>query len=517
MAQDRIYTIASPVPTYILLVMSICLCMYFCFIGVVIVRLWFYQGALGPEAEKYMIVALDHKQKVVNKELHEVAHARHNGHIVFPQVEEHLATESAANPFSDAYAIDESLPHSTSIAAITIEGADDEDEDFESFEDSNAARRYISEERRISRLPAFDQDDCGNGAEFPNVSYALTPVEEPRLRGLVETKTYLELGLRKASSLAEWLTVNKSYEETHAARNSLLARKQMECVQTETESRTACEELLDQVVKHVCLKYPEVFSRKTKNSRKYVRNEQTGKEYAIVKPFERHPLDLAARLAMDDFCIFMKDDFTRKWYLKASATLFPAGWNMRKYIGKSIDEIVDQANDPMIMWSSKLLKHLTSASSNGFPDMSNILHLYFTFDTLFTRTSTFIQTHAAKAPLSDALFIQRPVDFFSGNISNLVPSNLYVRREYQTFRLLPSSGAFVMSTRTEFNKLTDLRARWEKTELMSEIGEWDEHEARFKGRDLWMRAVRAHCEGTDVFRGDETIIDDGDLTGVGRD
>ncbi|KAH7080964.1 hypothetical protein FB567DRAFT_595290 [Paraphoma chrysanthemicola] len=515
MAQDRIYTIASPVPMYILLVMSICLCMYFCFIGVVIVRLWFYQGALGPEAEKFMIVALDHKQKVVHKEPREVANvARHNRHTVFPQVEEHPATDSAANPFSDAHTIHESLPHPPTIPAITIEGAHDEDEDFESFEDPDAARRYFAEERRISRLPAFDQDDCGDGAEFPNVPYALTPVEEPRLRGLVETKTYLELGLRKASTLSEWLNVNKSYEEIHAARNSLLARKQMECVQTEAESRTACEELLDEVVKHVCVKYPEMFSRKTKNLQKYVRNEQTGKEYAIVKPFERPPLVLAARLAMDDFCIFMKDDFTRRWYLKASATLFPAGWNMRKYIGKSIDEIVDRANDPMIMWSSTLLEVLIFASSNGFPDMSNILHLHFTNDTLFTRTSTYIQTRAAKVPLSDALFIQRPVDLFSGNISNLVPSNLYVRREFQTFRLLPSSGAVVMSTRTEFKKLTDLSVRWEKAELMSEIGEWDEHEASFKGRDLWIRAVRAHCEGTDVFRDDETVSDAGDLNVV---
>jgi hypothetical protein len=289
--------------------------MYFCFIGVVIVRLWFYRGALGPEAEKFMIVPLHRNKKKAQQQQRVASVAHSKRHTLFPHIEEHHTAVTDADPFSDAHAIDQSLPHFTNIPAITIEGADDEEENFNDFEDPAQARRYIAEQRRISRLPAFDQDDCGDGTEFPDVPYALNPVEEPRWGGLSETKTYLQLGLRKASSMAEWLTMDKSYNELHAARNSLLVRKQMECVQTEADARAACEELLEQVVKHLCVKYPDYFSQNTKNLRKYIRNEQTGKEYAVVKPFERHPLELSARLAIDDFCIFIKDDFTRKWYL----------------------------------------------------------------------------------------------------------------------------------------------------------------------------------------------------------
>lgn len=50
---------------------------------------------------------------------------------------------------------------------------------------------------------------------------------------------------------------------------------------------------------------------------------------------------------------------------------------------------------------------------------------------------------------------------------------------------------------------------------MDEVNGWDEHEARFKGRDLWLRAIRAHCEGTDVFHDDQTVIDAGDMTVIG--
>jgi hypothetical protein len=73
-----------------------------------------------------------------------------------------------------------------------------------------------------------------------------------------------------------------------------------------------------------------------------------------------------------------------------------------------------------------------------------------------------------------------------------------------------------MSTRTEFRKLVDLSTRREKTQLMDEVNGWDEHEARFKGRDLWLRAIRAHCEGTDVFHDDQTVIDAGDMTVIGE-
>lgn len=58
-------------------------------------------------------------------------------------------------------------------------------------------------------------------------------------------------------------------------------------------------------------------------------------------------------------------------------------------------------------------------------------------------------------------------------------------------------------------KLTELEDRKGRRELMSEIAAWDEEEALFKGRDLWMRAVRSWCEGTEVWHDDRTVIDAG--------
>ena len=139
---------------------------------------------------------------------------------------------------------------------------------------------------------------------------------------------------------------------------------------------------------------------------------------------------------------------------------------------------------------------------------------------LYSRTSTFIQTRPStpKNPsLTSTLFIQRPQDFFSGSIGNLAPENLYVRREFQNFRLLLQSGAVVMSTRTELIPLKQVRSREGKKELMEEFGQWTDEEETFKGKSLWIHAVRSWCEGGDAFRDDRTVFEAGDGTVVGDD
>jgi hypothetical protein len=72
-----------------------------------------------------------------------------------------------------------------------------------------------------------------------------------------------------------------------------------------------------------------------------------------------------------------------------------------------------------------------------------------------------------------------------------------------------------MTTRTELSRLTELENRKGKRELMDEVGAWGEEEAVWKGRDVWIRAVRGWCEGREVWHDDRTVVDAGDLTMVG--
>ncbi|KAH7406790.1 hypothetical protein DE146DRAFT_786591 [Phaeosphaeria sp. MPI-PUGE-AT-0046c] len=464
-----------PAPMYILLILAICLCAYL---------FW-----------KFLIIPL-HRKKQSQAQ---AAASNNNRTTAFPEAA-HL-TDSHTNPLPDTRNESVPRPRFTAIPAVRVQDPEgDYDDSFAiEYEDPERVRRYVAEENRISRLPPFNQDDCGNGSEFPEVPYANKPIEALPLIGLIGTKSNLQLGLAKMSSMGKWLTIDNSYIELHEARTSLLDRKLEDCVQVKRDGEAACDELMEQVVHNLCIKYPHHFSTKTKQRRKHVRNELASAEYSLTRPFDCHPLALCVRLAVEDFSVFVKDDFTLQWYLQASATLFPAGWTVFNYIGKSLSAIINNVNGPMPLWA----------------DLPVVFDFIRTPQTLFMRKSTFIQTRNIETPLFSSLFIQRPADFFSGNIYSLLPINLYIRYEHQTFRMLPRTGAIVMSTRTELKKLTELDGRREKEELMGEIWGWDQEEATFKGRDLWIRAVRSWCEGREVWHDDRTVMSPGDLTTVG--
>jgi hypothetical protein len=92
------------------------------------------------------------------------------------------------------------------------------------------------------------------------------------------------------------------------------------------------------------------------------------------------------------------------------------------------------------------------------------------------------------------MFIQEPKDFFSGNLSSLLPQHIIIRREHQIFRRLPKTGAIVFSTRTELKKLTELDVDGRR-DLVNEIRGWDREVATRKGLELWQRTVFGWCEG----------------------
>jgi hypothetical protein len=300
-----------PAPLYVLLVLAVCLCVFFFWIGTVCLRLWFYQGALGPVAQKFLIIPHHRKQKSSQRPTTQ----SNNRMTIFPEVA-HLAGPHS-NPFSDEYEIPESKPYFTTIPAITIEDTDNyfDDSFVNEFEDPARARAYVTEQLRISRLPALTQDDCGDGSEFDYIPYATNPVDLQSARRLGGTMTYLQLGLRKVNSMGQWLTVDNSYIEHHEARTSILDRKQTECIQVRLDGEEACEELMDQVVQHLCVKYSDHFNTKMKNRRLSIRNELSSEDISLTRPFSYQPIEICARLAVEDLNIFVRNDFTRQWYL----------------------------------------------------------------------------------------------------------------------------------------------------------------------------------------------------------
>lgn len=105
------------------------------------------------------------------------------------------------------------------------------------------------------------------------------------------------------------------YESRKPRYALLLSEEDAECIQIKGDAEDACEELLQETVKSLVAKYPENFSIKTINRRKHIRNAITKEEWSLVRPFDCHPLEMCARLAMEDYNILVKGEFTQQYYL----------------------------------------------------------------------------------------------------------------------------------------------------------------------------------------------------------
>jgi hypothetical protein len=51
-----------------------------------------------------------------------------------------------------------------------------------------------------------------------------------------------------------------------------------------------------------------------------------------------------------------------------------------------------------------------------------------------------------------------------------------------------------MTTRTELSRLLEVESQADKAKLMDEVMSWKEYEASFKGRELWITALKGWCE-----------------------
>ncbi|KAL6707516.1 hypothetical protein ACN47E_004086 [Coniothyrium glycines] len=466
-----------------LLALSIFINGYFFWIGTVFVRLYFYRGALGPQPYKIIIIPDRFRQRCFEHDL--------------DADDSNFKKGSSDHPYDDyrdtmiSTAIE--LDRLSQVPTLNVQDADDLEDIYDP-----KVRAYFTEECRISQLPAFDQDDCGDGSEFRDLPFALEPVETQDTHAstasaLERTADHLRLGLSMVDR-EDWLRIDNAYIEYHSMRDSILARAQPECIQFLREADDACEELLQEVVDFLVTKYPEHFSVRKRQRRRYIRNELTQEDFSLDRPHEHHPLEICARLATEDFQILTRGDFTMQWYLQASATLFPAGHLMRRHLGKSLDAIVNDTQSAITIWKD-------------FPEICRLpaFSPYSFAPSLLRRTEIYIQTRPHNQPTSAHFHMRRPADLFAGQLFDLRPSNLHVRHEHQTFRRLPRSGAMVMSTRTELQKLTDLSIH-ESRELLKEIEAWDEGAAAIKGRDLWITAVEGYCFGKPIFRDDATVF-----------
>ncbi len=171
--------------------------------------------------------------------------------------------------------------------------------------------------------------------------YVLPPLQ-PR------TSTKSSMGLKRLDEF-NWLTLDECYLPENAIRNSFLNTARQSVLQCLPVSMSACYETLELVSIFLSTRFPQHFSLTSSTTSPMIHNHLTGEIFPIGSEC-KDPFGTAARLAMEDFNILMKNPETGDYHLQASATLFPAGWKLEERIGTTMANL----HRPVPKWREDL-------------------------------------------------------------------------------------------------------------------------------------------------------------------
>ncbi|KAF8867146.1 hypothetical protein BDZ45DRAFT_700125 [Acephala macrosclerotiorum] len=275
----------------------------------------------------------------------------------------------------------------------------------------------------------------------------------------------MAMGLKRLDH-SNWLTLDSSYLPEHSLRLALLASRHADIVQCLPGSLASCHEVLSLVTNFLASRFPQHYSIVTKPDGSHIENHLTGEAYLIGEKCE-NPLEVAAKLAMEDFSVLVRYPETGEYHLRASATLFPAGWKLQERIGYSMARL----HGPVPAWKEKL-----GANVNKYFD-------HLSSKTAMERTNLFVQT-------TPDLFQDAPE---APPSKPLTARDLIVRRERQTFIRLEKTDAVLFTVRTYLQPMIELGEE-EVRALRSQIMGWEEEVRLYKGYGIWGEALMRWCE-----------------------
>ncbi|KAG4418257.1 hypothetical protein IFR04_008615 [Cadophora malorum] len=288
--------------------------------------------------------------------------------------------------------------------------------------------------------------------------YQFPPMKE-------RTSSRMAMGLKRLDE-SNWLTLDSNYLPEHAERLNLLTTRRSNVIECLPGSEAACQEVLNIVTSFLSTRFPQHFAIISSPSGPKIINHLTDEIFPIG-PTCPNPLEVAAKLSMEDFNILLRHPETGEYHLQASATLFPAGWKLQERIGTSMANL----HRPVPGWKEKL-----QSSVNRYFD-------HLSHKTAMERTNVFIQT-------TPHLFQDAPE---SAPETILTIDDLQIRRERQTFTRLEHSGAVLFTVRTFMEPLTQLGDEGLRA-LRSMVLGWEEEVRVYKGGDIWGPLLMMWCE-----------------------
>ncbi|KAH8592744.1 hypothetical protein B0O99DRAFT_596901 [Bisporella sp. PMI_857] len=276
-------------------------------------------------------------------------------------------------------------------------------------------------------------------------------------------KFHMTMGIRKMPE-DDWLSLDNLYVEEQTFRNKLIRERKDAVYQCLPASNEAIEETLEYIVKYLTKRYPTYFFH-PKGNPHFIQNSLTGKTFKISVPFEQHPLEVAAQLVMEDINILMEGSGSdTDYYLMASFSMGPAGWDIQERIGFPLRRI----HYPVPMWQQKLRKPMDKFFTN------------LAVSGPVQRNSYFMQ-------VDDTMFQQMP---FPSDFSQLSSpprvEDIRIRHERQTLRRLPRSNAILFMVRTYLLPVVALvKERDNLYAFHQAVNAMPPEMAKYKAKHLW--------------------------------
>ncbi|KAK2871642.1 hypothetical protein FQN49_002978 [Arthroderma sp. PD_2] len=309
-------------------------------------------------------------------------------------------------------------------------------------------------------------------APAPASAEASTPAQGPVRE---KPKYRITMGLKRMDK-AGWLVVDDDYDARHAVRANLFNTRNRELSQCLPEAKDACDEALKEVSSFLCKTHPDMFELKESTSGTVVRNKRIGEEF----PLERGrvpPLEAAARLAMEDMTILLKND-SGDHYVAATSSAFLIGWSANTRMGSTLNEM----HAPVPQWARQI-----AFSVNKF--MARL-----TPESPMERSSYFVQVLQPNEPWESIFF--QPEGLLQDH-TKPIPERVLIRRERQTFTRLPKTNGILFTVKTTVTFLQDLPLA-ELQLLAKDFSNWPEDMAAYKGRSHWGETILNFCQAKEA-------------------
>jgi hypothetical protein len=143
--------------------------------------------------------------------------------------------------------------------------------------------------------------------------YPLRPIEG-------KPKYKMNMGLRRLDRV-NWLTIDKNFLPQHLVRSELLSREKNRVLRCLAGSEAACAEALEVVVEHLTQRYPNAFRMSRRNGKVTVCITATGETFQVSSPYGgMSPLEIAARLSMEDLNVLIQHRKDAEYFLYASSS-----------------------------------------------------------------------------------------------------------------------------------------------------------------------------------------------------